>query len=161
MSVNVYKPHVLVLPEDDADRQIATGFLLDPSLKPRNIQILTPSGGWGKVLDSFVRDHINGLRKYPHRHLVLLIDFDGKVDERRAKFSEQFPDDVRDRVFLLGTSDEPEPLRKQCGDSYENIGKQLAGECCRDETDLWNHSLLVHNALERLRLNAKVKSILF
>jgi len=39
MSVNVYKPHVLVLPEDDADRQIATGFLLDPSLKPRNIQI--------------------------------------------------------------------------------------------------------------------------
>ena len=32
MSVNVYKPHVLVLPEDDADRQIANGFLLDPSL---------------------------------------------------------------------------------------------------------------------------------
>lgn len=45
MSVNFYKPHVLVLPEDDANRQIAIGFLLDPGLKQRNIQILTPSGG--------------------------------------------------------------------------------------------------------------------
>ncbi len=26
MSVNKYKPHVLILPEDDADRQIANGF---------------------------------------------------------------------------------------------------------------------------------------
>lgn len=28
MSVNKYKPHVLVLPEDDANRQLANGFLL-------------------------------------------------------------------------------------------------------------------------------------
>lgn len=161
MSVNVYKLHVLVLPEDAANRQIANGFLLDPSLKLRNIQILTPSGGWGKVLDSFINDHVIGLRKYPLRYLVLLIDFDDNVDARRAQFLERFPDDVSDRVFLLGTSSEPEPLRMQCGDSLENIGKQLAGECCRDETDLWNHSLLAHNAGVRQLLNAKVKSILF
>ena len=29
MSVNKYQPHVLVLPEDDANRQLANGFLLD------------------------------------------------------------------------------------------------------------------------------------
>jgi hypothetical protein len=29
MSVNKYHPHVLVLPEDDANRQLANGFLLD------------------------------------------------------------------------------------------------------------------------------------
>jgi len=161
MSVNVYKPHVLVLPEDDADRQIANGFLLDPSLNPRNIQVLTPSGGWGKVLDSFIHDHIDRLRKYPHRHLVLLIDFDGQVEARRAQFVEHFPNDLRDRVFLLGTRSEPEPLRKQCGDSFESIGTRLAEECYRDETTLWGHALLEHNAGERQRLNSKVKSILF
>lgn len=29
MSVNRYQPHVLVLPEDDANRQLANGFVLD------------------------------------------------------------------------------------------------------------------------------------
>jgi hypothetical protein len=66
---NKHKPHVIVLPEDDANRQIANGFLLDPSIKPRNIQVLNPAGGWGKVLDSFLEDHVAGLRKWPQRHL--------------------------------------------------------------------------------------------
>jgi hypothetical protein len=161
MSVNVYQPHVLVLPEDDANRQMANGFVLHAHLKQRNIQILPPSGGWGKVLASFVNDHIAGLRKYPHRHLVLLIDFDDHVDERREHFVAQFPPDVRERVFLLGTSSEPEPLKKSHGNSLEAIGKQLATECERDETELWAHRLLAHNAAERQRLNAKVKAILF
>lgn len=161
MSVNFYKPHVFVLPEDDANRQIALGFVLDPGVKQRNIQILPKSGGWGKVLDSFVNDHVEGLRKYPLRHLVLLIDFDDQGDARRGHFLQHFPHDVRDRVFLLGTSSEPEPLRKECGNSLEAIGKQLAAECYRGETNLWAHELLAHNAPERQRLDAKVKSILF
>jgi len=77
VSVNNHKPHVIVLPEDDANRQIANGFLLDPSIKLRNIQVLNPAGGWGKVLDRFLDDHVAELRKWPQRHLVLLIDFDG------------------------------------------------------------------------------------
>ena len=40
MSVNKYLPHVLVLPEDDANRQLANGFLLDPNLLDRRIQLL-------------------------------------------------------------------------------------------------------------------------
>jgi hypothetical protein len=161
VSVNIHKPHVIVLPEDDANRQIANGFLLDPSIKLRNIQVLNPAGGWGKVLDSFLEDHVADLRKWPQRHLVLLIDFDDLVDSRTEQFVSQFPPDVRDRIFLLGTQGEPEPLRKQCGDSLENIGKALAAECYRNESHLWNHELLAHNESERLRLNAKVKSILF
>jgi hypothetical protein len=30
MSANKYKPHVVVLPEDDANRQLANGFLTHP-----------------------------------------------------------------------------------------------------------------------------------
>ena len=161
MSVNNERPHVIVLPEDDANRQIANGFLLDPSIKPRNIRVLQPAGGWGKVLDSFLNDHIAELRRWSQRHLVLLIDFDDHVEERTQQFVNHFPEDVRDRVFLLGTKGEPEPLRKQCGNSLEDIGTALAGECYHEETTLWNHQLLAHNAAERTRLNAKVKSILF
>jgi hypothetical protein len=35
MSVNKYLPHVLVLPEDDANRQMANGFFLDQSFGDR------------------------------------------------------------------------------------------------------------------------------
>lgn len=161
MSVNKNRPHVYILPEDDANRQIANGFLLDPSIKLRNIEVLRPAGGWPKVLDSFLNDHVLGLRNNAHRHLILLIDFDGQVEERTARFVSQFPGDVRDRVFLLGSMSEPEPLRKQCGDSLENIGKTLAAECFGDEKQLWAHPLLAHNETERTRLNASVRSILF
>ncbi len=161
MSVNVYKPHVVVLVEDGADRDIANGFLLDPSIKLRNIQVLPPAGGWGKVLDRFLEDHVAELQRWPERHLVLLIDFDDHVESRTKQFVSQFPENVRDRVFLLGTQGEPEPLKKQQGDSLENIGKALAAECYRGETHLWSHPLLAHNAAERERLNTKVKSILF
>jgi len=31
MSPNQYQPHILVLPEDDANRQIANGFIQAPN----------------------------------------------------------------------------------------------------------------------------------
>lgn len=160
MSVNIYKPHVLVVPEDSADRDIVNGFLLDSSIKQRNIQVLPPEGGWRKVLD-FASDHVEKLRKYQNRHLVLLIDFDGYVEDRQRQFRERIPEDVRDRVFLFGTLSEPESLKSACGISFEDIGKKLASECSDDGDDLWGHELLKHNASERDRLNARVKSILF
>jgi hypothetical protein len=161
MSVNCYQPHVLVLAEDDANRQIANGFLLDPCLRPRNIQVLSPSGGWSKVHRDVHADHIEGLRKYKDRHLVLLVDFDGNVEERAAYFRDSFPEDIRDRVYLLGASSEPEPLRRACRNSLEEVGKILARECFQDESELWGHPLLMHNEIERKRLQANVKSILF
>ncbi len=161
MSVNNHRPHVLVLPEDEANEELVNGFLLDPSIKLRNIQVLPCAGGWGKVLDSFIASHITGLRQFKDRHLVLLVDFDDRIQERTALFVAAFPPDVADRVFLLGTKTEPEPLRKQLGQSLEKIGKTLAAECLHDEDTTWQHDLLAHNANERARLNAKVKGILF
>lgn len=48
MSVNNYKPHLLVLPEDEANRQLANGFLQDFSLNLRCIQVLPIAGGWAR-----------------------------------------------------------------------------------------------------------------
>lgn len=161
MSVNVFKPHLLVLPEDDANRQIVNGFLLDPSLNLRAIHPLPIAGGWVKVREEVSATQVAHLRKYPERHLVLLIDFDGDVVERAQSFQKVIPEDVRDRVYLLGTQVEPEPLRKACGFSLERIGEQLANACAHDEEGLWGHAMLIHNQAEVGRLNKNVKSFLF
>lgn len=161
MSVNVFQPHLMVLPEDDANRQIVNGFLLDPSLNQRAIQPLPIAGGWGKVREDLSASQAAQLRKYPKRHLVLLIDFDGQVAERTESFQEAIPEDVRDRVYVLGTRDEPEPLRKDCGVSLEKIGEQLAHACAHGEAGLWDHSMLQHNRAEVARLIQNVKPFLF
>jgi len=53
MAVNVYKPHLFVIPEDDADRQFAVGFEFDFRLKLRAMQVMPVAGGWLKVVDKF------------------------------------------------------------------------------------------------------------
>ena len=63
MSVNKYKSHIFVLPEDDANSQIANGFVLDPNLNARAIQILLPAGGWTKVVDEFRDVHVREMQK--------------------------------------------------------------------------------------------------
>lgn len=161
MSVNLYKPHVLVLPEDDANRQLVNGFLQDPTLNLRAIQVLPIAGGWAKVRDVFAHAQLALLRKYPERHLVLLIDFDEHVADRAQIFQAVIPADVRQRVYLLGTHDEPEPLRKACGVSLEKIGEQLAGACANGEPGLWSHAMLAHNGAELERLTQNVKPFLF
>lgn len=46
MSVNRERPHVWVMPEDDANRQLVNGFLKDPSL---NVRVLTQRRGCGDI----------------------------------------------------------------------------------------------------------------
>jgi hypothetical protein len=159
MSVNKYQPHVFVLPEDDANRQLANGFLLDQSLLTRRIQVLEEAGGWTRVLDRFKSDHVIEMDRYQDRYMVLLIDFDGKED-RLDDAKAAIPNGLSERVFVLGALSKPEVLRKALGD-YETIGLALAKDC-REETDMtWGHVLLRHNASELDRLRKHVRPILF
>ena len=50
--MNKYQPHVLVLPEDDANRQIAIGFDIELGGLAQ-FKVLRPAGGWREVLDQF------------------------------------------------------------------------------------------------------------
>ncbi len=159
MSANKYQPHVLVLPEDDANRQIANGFQLKTS-KVRQMQVLEVAGGWKQVLASFASNHVPEMRRSPHRLLVLLIDFDGNLG-RLETAKANIPGDLTDRVFLLGVLSEPEALRGSLALSYEDIGSALARDC-RDNTDeTWGHHLLRHNEGELQRLRDRVLPILF
>jgi hypothetical protein len=161
MSVNKERPHVFVLPEDDANRQLAVGFFLDHSFssRGRTFQVLSEAGGWNKVLGRFKSDHIKSMETYPHRFMILVIDFDGELD-RLDTAKAAIPEHLAERVFILGVLKEPEVLKAKHG-PYEEIGSRLA-MACRDDTDpIWDDDLLRHNAPELDRLREHVRPILF
>jgi len=159
MSVNKYQPHVLVLPEDDANRQLANGFSLDPLLIDRRIDILEVAGGWTNVLDRFRSDHVSEMDRYPQRFMVLLIDFDERHDRLEAA-KDTIPDHLAERVFILGAWSEPEALKAVLG-HLEDIGSAMAKDCREDTNTIWDHDLLRHNADELERLRESVRPFLF
>ncbi len=160
MSVNKHLPHILVLPEDDANRQLANGFLLqvDPT-RMRQMQVLPVAGGWTAVLDQFLSDEVAGMEANTERLMVLLIDFDGR-DGRLDDARNRIPECVRDRVFILSAWNEPEDLREALG-PYESIGSAMARDCREETNTIWGHELLRHNAGELARLRERVRPILF
>jgi hypothetical protein len=156
---NKYLPHLHVLPEDDANRQIANGFGLNiPS--PRTLRVLTEVGGWTRVGECFASDHVSVREKYGSRFMILLVDFDEKLS-RLEHVKAKIPKHLQDRVFILGAYGEPEDLRKAGLGTYEEIGAKLADDC-RNSTQLaWGHDLLKHNEAELARLRDSVCSFLF
>jgi hypothetical protein len=156
---NKYMPHLLVLPEDDANRQLANGFVLGVQHE-RRIQVLVEAGGWSVVLERFLSDHISAMRKYHERHMVLLLDFD-EQDNRPDQVKERIPDDLKERVFILGVHSEPEALKRAGLGSLEDIGSRLATECREGKREIWAHDLLKINTSELDRLQRFVCGFLF
>jgi len=160
MSVNKERPHLLVLPEDKANRQLANGFWLevDPT-RQRQMQVHAVAGGWTEVLNLFSSVHVTEMDRCPTRFMVLLIDFDGN-ENRLNQAQHSIPQHLAERVFILGTLTEPEALKPHLG-PYEEIGSKLAKDCREATDDTWGHVLLQHNAGELARLREHVLPILF
>jgi hypothetical protein len=158
MSVNRHLPHVLVLPEDDANRQLANGFHLELA-SPRQFQVLLPAGGWMRVLECFNADHVSDMERLPNRLMMLLIDFDGRVG-RLEESKAHIPNHLVDRVFILGVWSEPEALKADLG-PYETAGGLMARDCRERTCTVWGHRLLQHNAGEIERLQNRVGPVLF
>jgi len=161
VSINKDRPHVLVLPEDDANRQLAIGFLLavDPT-RQRQMKVLSVAGGWKNVLNLFNSDHVIEMDRNSNRLVILLIDFD--EDENRLEAAKAaIPEHLADRVFVLGALSEPEDLKRANLGSYETIGLRLAKDCCEETDTTWGHDLLRHNTGELDRLREHVRPILF
>lgn len=159
--MNKYRPHVYVIPEDDRDRQIADGFVLHPQVNAFRIQVVAPAGGWGRVRDVFRDEYISLLRQNAESHVVMLIDFDDRGEERKAVFESEIPEELKNRVFVVGSKYNPESLKQSLKLNYEEIGQQLADDCAAGTTILWDKEELAHNDAERRRLDQFVKSFLF
>ena len=161
MSVNKNLPHVLVLPEDDANTRLANAFHLEVDVtRLRRMQVLPAAGGWNEVLNRFKSDHVTDMIRYRNRFMVLLIDFDSN-EERLNIAQAAIPRNLSERVFVLGALSNPEGLKKVSLGSYETIGFALARDCREDSDTTWGHDLLRHNASELHRLRMHVRPFLF
>lgn len=156
--INRFTPHLLILPEDDANREIVNGFLKENRLIQRCIQVLPIAGGWGKVLSKIPTCQ---LERFGERRLLLLIDFDDDVTRRDQLVRDNIPEQIKNRVYCLGVRSEPEKLRNSCKMSFETIGNTLAAECAEGKYRLWKHELLAHNEAELSRLLVDVRPFLF
>jgi hypothetical protein len=160
MSANNHLPHLLVLPEDDANRQILVGFRKYHAVNSRQMPIQNVAGGWHKAVDAILEEHVALMRTYPNRHVMLVVDFDDHP-ERRDEIVSRIPEDLRDRFFLIGCLNEPERLFTSLRIKAEALGELLAFECDDGTSTTWNHEMLVHNAAEIERLKIMVKPFLF
>ena len=150
----------MIIPEDDANRQIASGFELEVP-NGRHIQVLPEAGGWTNVFNDFLQNHQLAMNKYSMRHIVLLLDFDNQSD-RRMSIEEKLAPTLRHRVYLLGVRSEPEALVQAGFGSLEAIGRRLGADCRNGLWgELWRNELLSDNAVEFERLKANVRPFLF
>jgi len=159
MGVNKYQPYIYVLPEDDADRQLANGFHLEINLI-RQMQILPEAGGWMEVLRRFEAEHIIEMKSNVNAFMILLFDFDERL-ERLEKAKAIIPPELAARVFVIGPLDEPEYLKKDLPGSFETIGSDLAKDCRQGTYMNWECDSLKHNKSELDRLREHVRPILF
>lgn len=149
------------MPEDDTNRQIANGFFQNPELNIRAIQILPIIGRWQKTVDTFKNVHVHEMRKYPERRIVLVIDFDNDLG-RLESIKCQIPEELFDRVFVLGVLSEPEKLKANLHyKGLEEVGMSLSKDCSDNIPRTWRHEMLKHNKAELDRLNSLVKPFLF
>jgi len=160
VSVNNYIPHLLVLPADDANRQILVGFRKHVAVDSRQMPVERVANGWRRVVETLLSEHIGPMRRFPHRHLLLVIDFD-QHPERREEILERVPDDLRERVYVVGSLDEPERLISSMRTNAEKLGSDLAEDCARGTDEHWRHNMLAHNDAELNRLRTNVRHFLF
>lgn len=159
MSCNRELAHILVIPEDDANRQLANGLhmMIEPG-RQRQLQVLREVGGWRRVLKTFEEEYIVYLTAYPAGHVVLLVDFDLQED-RFLEVKKCIPQDFADRVFILGAWDEPESMREL--GTPEMVGRLLASDCRDQTTQTWGHPMLKHNVDELARIRKTICDVIF
>lgn len=148
MSASKFLPHLVVVPEDDANRQLMNGFKQNLGVKSGQIQIEAVAKGWRNVPKYFLDNLASTMNRFDKRFVLLLVDFDGKGEGRFNEVVAQIPEKLRNRVFVIGTSIEPERFSKDEGRTLEELGQELARECLDGEVKIWGSDHLKHNLTE-------------
>jgi 5S rRNA maturation endonuclease (ribonuclease M5) len=152
---NKYVPHLLVIPEDEANRQIITGFASHSEVDNRRIHVEPVACGWIRALEHFQSNHLRGMKKYENRHVMILIDFDDRED-RLEKAKEYIPENMRSRVYVMGCLSEPERIRAATRMSKSQFGEAIAEACLSGNEDLWQKDILAHNRAELERMKSSI-----
>lgn len=162
MSINRHLPHLLVIPEDAADRELANGALKNLNVNGRAVQVMPFVGGWPKFENELKSDYIHRLQTYPNGRLLLLVDFDDQGEARRDRVRSWVPNDLHSRVYILGAAKDPEELKRALeNSSLESIGDALLEGCPEGVNEHWNSPQLHHNKTELTALLEDGRSYLF
>jgi len=156
MGVNLYQEHLYVLLEDEEYQKIMNGVNLSLHVNNDVVKISHLSGGWGKVLEDFrdPKNSIGLLKKFQKRHALLLMDFDYEFNSRLEEFRQLVPDELKNRVFILGIDNkESEDLAKYFKCNSEEVGKKLIENCPNGDLLHWQNIHLRCNLseIERMR----------
>lgn len=161
MSANKYTQHLIVIPEDQAIREIVNGFSTCLDANERQFYVYDLARGWERGKETLLELSKGYMREYPNSYAVLIVDFDGNA-HRGSEIKNQVPEEVRDRVFVVGVLNEPENLRNSTGMRFEQLGRQIAGGCKDSSIDFWERQeLLAHNVDEIRRLSEAVRDLFF
>ena len=161
MSANKYTRHLIVIPEDQAVCDIVNGFSTYLDANERQFSVYDLARGWERGRDTLLQLSEGYMRKYPYSYAVLIVDFDGNA-HRGSEIKNQIPEEVRDRVFVVGVLNEPEDLKDSTGMKFEELGRQIAGGCKDSSIDFWKgQELLAHNVDEIRRLSEAVRDLFF
>lgn len=160
--MNKYKDHLIIVAEDEALHAVVNGFLLNNSINTNTCKLMPYSRGWTKVEDQ-TSGYSRDLEKTPCRRVLFVIDFD-KNGKRLNRFKCKFPQELHDRMFVIGPWSNVENLKTCLGSqSCENVGRTLSEACPINskKTGAWSCKELSHITSEAQRLCENVKNFLF
>lgn len=166
---------IFVLCEDKANLNIATGFevYLSVHLGARGKTLILEKNVFGgqkhdKVVESLKQLKIKMEYVGLSAHLVILADFDKKIESTRQFFegcldSAQFNDVLRRQVYLLGLLNEPEDSEIKMGGAKarEAFGKDIATACKDENVLFWDRLDIQHNKRTILGLSLIAREALF
>ncbi len=137
-------------PKMIANRQIADGFVLHHQVKQTaEYRLCLPQGAGQRFSRHFV---MNTSQNYAITHMLmsscsLTLMTMSKTAEH--EFDQEIPVQLKNRVFVIGSKNTPEALKRGLNRSFEAIGCSLAADCDSGTTALWDHEQLQHNEAER------------
>ena len=151
---NKYRWHVVVIPEDDATRQLGNGLANAFSEMGRRIKFLPVSRGWKRAVECVKSLDLNS---NSFRRVLLIIDFDKNKDRLESIKAKEDFSEFRDRIFILGCFKEAEDLKELLSErNLEEVGKILASNC-----NYWDSPLLLTCRSDACRLKAELNKEAF
>ena len=171
---NNYLPHLLVLPEDEHNREFVLGFIEHHRINSRAVDLRPVAKGWQEAFKGFEENIAPTMQRFKERRVLIVIDFDLNFPDRLQHAKATYIDQsIQDRVFVIGCSDEPKDLLAELANvghktSRKQVGADLAAECVGAPPNgpgggpvSWSHAMLAHNRPELDRLRTSVGKLLF
>jgi hypothetical protein len=140
---------------------MVNGFSTLLEINERQFYVYDLARGWERGKETLLKLSKGYMREYPSSYALLIVDFDGNA-HRGSEIKNQIPEEVRDRVFVVGVLNEPENLKNSTGMKFEQLGLQIAEGCKDSNIDFWERQEpLAHNVDEIRRLSKAVRNLFF